>query len=448
MKFVRELKRTGYCGSLGVSQVGQKVVLMGWVDVRRDHGSLVFIDLRDREGIVQVVLDPNKPETAAAKNLRGEFVLAVEGIVRARPDGMKNAKIKTGEVEIEASRCEILNEAAVPPFQVSDNNVNESLRLKYRYLDLRSPRLANHLMVRHKVAQLVRQFLSENGFLEVETPILYKSTPEGARDYLVPSRVNPGHFYALPQSPQTLKQLLMISGYDRYFQLARCFRDEDLRADRQPEFSQIDMEMSFIDQEDIMQVNEQLLRKIWKEVKGIEVGSIPRMTYQEAMDRYGIDKPDTRFGMEIQDLQKVVAGSGFKVFEDVLARGGIVRGLTVPKGGTFSRGQFDKLTDMAKRAGAKGLVWIKSEADGSLSSPVSKFFTPEKLAEIFKALGAQSGDCVLIVADDFDTACASLSTLRLHLGRELNLIDTTQYKFLWVVDFPLLEYSPDDKRWV
>lgn len=448
MKFVKDLKRTHYCGSLGQSQVGQKVVLMGWVDVRRDHGSLVFIDLRDREGIVQVVLDPNKSETAAAKNLRGEFVLAIEGVVRARPDGMKNAKIATGAIEIEATRCEILNEAAVPPFQVNDDNVNETLRLKYRYLDLRSPRLTKHLMVRHKVAQLVRGFLSENGFIEVETPILFKSTPEGARDYLVPSRVNPGTFYALPQSPQILKQLLMVSGYDRYFQIARCFRDEDLRADRQPEFSQIDMEMSFIDQEDIMEMNEKLLRMIWKEIKGVEVGKIPRMSFQEAMDRYGNDKPDTRFGMEIKDLKGIVTGSGFKVFDDVLSREGIVRGIAVPKGGSYSRGQFDKLTDMAKRAGAKGLVWIKSEADGSLTSPVSKFFSPEKLAEMFKAVGAQNGDCALIVADDFETACASLSTLRNHLGKELNLIDTSKDNFLWVVDFPAFEYSPDEKRWV
>jgi aspartyl-tRNA synthetase len=448
MKFVKDLKRTEYCGSLNSKHVGQKVVVMGWVDTRRDHGSLVFIDLRDREGIVQVVLDPNKPETSASKNLRGEFVLAVEGIVRARPDGMKNTKIKTGDIEVEATRCEILNDSAVPPFQVDDENVNEMLRLKYRYLDLRSPRLTNHLVTRHKVTQVVRHFLSENGFLEVETPILYKSTPEGARDYLVPSRVNQGTFYALPQSPQTLKQLLMISGYDRYFQIARCFRDEDLRADRQPEFSQIDMEMSFIDQEDIMAMNERLLRTVWKEIKGIEVGEIPRMTYQEAMDRYGIDKPDTRFGLEIKDLKSVVTGSGFKVFDDVLARGGIVRGIAVPKGGAYSRGQFDKLTDMAKRAGAKGLVWIKCEADGTYSSPVSKFFSPEKLGEMFKAVGAANGDCALIVADDFDTACAALSTLRIHFGKELKLVSPGTYKFLWVVDFPAFEYSPDDKRWV
>lgn len=448
MKFVKELKRTEYCGNLNSKHIGQKVVLMGWVDSRRDHGSLVFIDLRDREGIVQVVLDPSKPETTASKNLRGEFVLAVEGVVRSRPDGMKNSKIKTGEIEIEAVRCEILNEAAVPPFQVDDKNVNETLRLKYRYLDLRSPRLTHHLITRHKVAQLVRRFLSDNGFLEVETPILFKSTPEGARDYLVPSRVNQGTFYALPQSPQILKQLLMVSGYDRYFQIARCFRDEDLRADRQPEFSQIDMEMSFIDQEDIMKLNEELLRTIWKEVKGVSVGPIPRMTYQEAMDRFGIDKPDTRFAMEIKDLKTVVSGSGFKVFDDVIARQGIVRGIAVPKGASFSRGQFDKLTDMAKRAGAKGLVWIKPDADGTYASPVSKFFTQDKLAEIFRTAGAGPGDCALIIADDFDPACAALSTMRLHLGKELNLIDTSKDHFMWVVDFPAFEYSPDEKRWV
>lgn len=448
MNFVRELKRTHYCGQVDKSVIGQKVILMGWVDTRRDHGSLVFIDLRDREGIVQVVLDPKKAETTAAKDLRGEYVLAVEGVVKARPDGMVNAKIKTGAVEIEAVRCEILNESAVPPFQISDANVGETLRLQYRYLDLRSPRLQKHLIIRHKVAQLVRRFLSEQGFIEVETPILYKSTPEGARDYLVPSRVNPGHFYALPQSPQTLKQLLMIAGYDRYFQIARCFRDEDLRADRQPEFSQIDIEMSFIDQEDIIQLNEKMLQMIWKEVKGVEVGKIPRITYQEAMDKYGIDKPDVRFGMEIQELKELVTNSGFKVFDDVISRGGIVRGIAVPNGATFSRGQFDKLTDIAKRAGAKGLVWIKSEADGTYSSPISKFFDNEKLGGLFAKTGAKKGDAALIVGDDFDTACAALSALRLHLGKELGLIDTSKDKFLWVIDFPLLEYSPEHKRWM
>jgi len=336
MKFVRELKRTEYAGNLTSKNIGQKVVLMGWVNSRRDHGSLVFIDLRDREGLVQVVLDPNKADTASAKDFRGEFVVALEGIVRARPDGMRNTKLKTGEVEVEAIRCEVLNQAATIPFQLDDENVNETLRLKYRYLDLRSPRLQNNIILRHKVAQLVRRFLTDNGFLEVETPILFKSTPEGARDYLVPSRVNPGNFYALPQSPQMLKQLLMVSGYDRYFQIARCFRDEDLRADRQPEFSQIDMEMSFIDVEDIIDMNEKMLRYIWKEVKGVDVPKLQRMPYFEAMDRYGSDKPDTRFALEIQDLSKVLTNSGFKVFDDALSRGGIVRALNIPGGGTFS----------------------------------------------------------------------------------------------------------------
>lgn len=445
--YVSKWKRTHYCGSLNKQNVGQEVILMGWVNTRRDHGSLVFIDLRDREGIVQVVLDPKNEQTQSAKDFRGEYVVALKGIVKARPAGMVNSKIKTGEIEIEAVHCAILNEAATPPFQIDDENVGEMLRLKYRYLDLRSPRLQNHLMIRHRVAQLVRKFLSDNHFLEVETPILFKSTPEGARDYLVPSRVNPGNFYALPQSPQLLKQLLMIGGYDRYFQIARCFRDEDLRADRQPEFSQIDIEMSFIDEEDILDLNEKMLRMIWKEIKNVEVGQIPRMTYQEAMDRFGCDKPDVRFAMEIQDLKNILTGSGFKVFDDVLARGGIVRGLAVPKGGGFSRGQFDKLTDIAKKAGAKGLVWIKSE-NGTMTSAVSKFFTPEKLKEIFAATGAKDGDAALIVADDYDIACSALSSLRLSLGKELNLIDTSQDRFLWVVDFPLLEYSPDDKRWV
>lgn len=448
MKFVKELKRTDYCGQVSNTLVGQKVVLMGWVDTRRDHGSLIFIDLRDREGIVQVVLDPSKDLTACAKDFRNEFVVAIEGVVRSRPAGMVNKKIHTGDIEIEAVRAEILNVAATPPFRADDENVNEMTRLKYRYLDLRSPRLQRHLITRHKVAQHVRKFLTDSGFLEVETPILYKSTPEGARDYLVPSRVNPGHFYALPQSPQTLKQLLMISGYDRYFQLARCFRDEDLRADRQPEFSQIDIEMSFIDVDDIVAINENLLRSLWKEFKGIDIGSVPRMTFQEAMDRYGSDKPDVRFGLEIKDLGSLVGQSGFKVFDDVLARGGIVRGFAVPKGGTFSRGQLDKLTEVVKKGGAKGLVWIKSEADGTYSSPVSKFFSPEKLAEILKAVGGGAGDAAMIVADDYEPACNALGTLRLHLGRELKLIDTSVDKFLWVVDFPLLEYSPENKRWM
>lgn len=447
-KFVKDVKRTHRCAELSASHEGQKVVLMGWVDSRRDHGSLVFVDLRDRSGRVQIVCDPHQEASASSKDFRNEYVIAIEGKVRLRPEGMRNTKLSTGEIEVEVTRCEILSEAQTPPFQIDDDNVNEMLRLKYRYLDLRSPRLQNHLILRHKVTQLVRQFLSDNGFLEVETPILYKSTPEGARDYLVPSRVNLGHFYALPQSPQTLKQLLMISGYDRYFQIARCFRDEDLRADRQPEFSQIDIEMSFIDVEDIIAINEQLVRKIWKEIKGLEVPPIQRITYQEAMDRYGSDKPDLRFGMEITDLGNELKGTGFKVFDDVLARGGIVRGICAPGGGEFSRSQLDKLTDLAKRSGSKGLVWIKKDAQGVYTSPASKFLSQETLAAAFNKINATEKDCVLIVADDFDPACAALSAMRLQLGRELGLIDHKAYKFLWVVDFPLLEYSPDEKRWV
>jgi len=448
VKFISELKRTHYCGELTKILSGQKVVLTGWVDSRRDHGSLIFIDLRDREGIIQVVLDPNKTSTACAKDFRGEYVIALEGVVRERPSGMTNKKIKTGEVEVEATRCEILNESATPPFQISDTNVSELLRLKYRYLDLRSSRLQNHMILRHKALQKVREYFSQNGFIEVETPILYKSTPEGARDYLVPSRVNLGEFYALPQSPQTLKQLLMISGYDRYFQIARCFRDEDLRADRQPEFTQIDIEMSFIDREDIVKINEGLLRQLWKEFKGVDVGDIPRMSYQEAMDRFGSDKPDTRFGVEIKDLGKMVQGSGFKVFDETLTRGGVVRALVIPGAANFSRGQLDKLTETAKKSGAKGLVWAKWEAEGKLSSSVSKFFTEEQIKNWFTSSGGKIGDLMLVVADEFDPACAALSTIRLQLGRELNLIDTSKDAFLWVLDFPLLEYSPDEKRWV
>lgn len=448
MKFVKELKRTEYCGHLNAEHVGNKVVLMGWINTRRDHGSLVFIDLRDREGLVQVVLDPNKNETATAKDFRSEYVVAVEGVVRLRPEGMKNTKLKTGAVEVEATRCEILNIAATLPFQIEDENVNEMLRLKYRYLDLRSPRLQSNLIMRHKVAHIVRDFLSSNGFIEVETPILFKSTPEGARDYLVPSRVNPGNFYALPQSPQILKQLLMVSGYDRYFQIARCFRDEDLRADRQPEFSQIDIEMSFIDVEDILDINEKMLKLIWKKIKGIDVPKLQRMSYFEAMNRFGCDKPDTRFGLEICDLSEVAQGSGFKVFDDALSRGGIVRGLNIPSGSSFSRGQFDKLTDIAKKHGAKGLVWMKQEPNGTINSPAAKFISAEKLKSIFTKLGCTQADCALLVADDYDPACAALSALRLHLGRELKMIDYSKYEFLWVVDFPLLEYSPVDRRWV
>jgi aspartyl-tRNA synthetase len=448
VRFLKELKRSCYCGQVNARLVGQTVVVMGWVDSRRDHGGLVFVDLRDREGVVQVVLNPGDAATKAAKDLRGEFVVAVQGIVRRRPDGMVNQRLKTGEVEIEAKVCEVLSEAQTPPFQVTDERVAETLRLKYRYLELRSPRLQQHLITRDRVAQLTRRLLAERGFLEIETPILYKSTPEGARDYLVPSRVHQGFFYALPQSPQTLKQLLMVGGMDKYYQIARCFRDEDLRADRQPEFSQIDIEMSFVDQDDLLALNEELAKIFWKEILGYDIGSIPRMTYFDVMNRYGSDKPDLRNPLELKDVTAVGKGCGFKVFEDTAARGAVIKGLAVPGGGSFSRSQFDRFTQTAKQMGAKGLVWIKSEAGGTeLNSPIGKFLDPAKLKDIFTGLGAKAGDAALIVADDFDIACSALAALRNEIGHELNLIDNTKFKFLWVVDFPLLEYDPENKRW-
>lgn len=447
MDFVKELKRTHYCGDLRAEHAGQEVVLMGWVNTRRDHGGLVFVDLRDREGLVQVVLNPSEEATATSKDFRNEFVVALKGTVKKRPDGMQNKKMATGEVEIEATSCAILSEAQTPPFQIDDTNVSESLRLEYRYLDLRTDKLQANMKRRHQITKIARDVLNREGFLEIETPILYKSTPEGARDYLVPSRVHQGEFYALPQSPQTLKQLLMVSGYDRYYQVARCFRDEDLRADRQPEFSQIDIEMSFVNQDDVLAVNEKLAKILWKEVLDLDIGEIPRMTYDEAMERFGVDRPDLRFGMELKDLAPVVKGSGFKVFDDTLARGGRVKGIPVPGGASFSRAQLDKLTDMSKKLGAKGLVWIKW-GDDKMASPVSKFFDEEKLKEMVTLVGGGPGDAALIVGDEAKITGSVLAHLRNHLGRELGLIDESQFKFTWVVDFPLLEYDAESKRWV
>lgn len=446
MAFLKTLKRTHYCGGLRKENAGQTVVLMGWVDSRRDHGGLVFVDLRDREGIVQIVMNPADVQQAKAHDVRGEFVIAIQGQVRARPQGMTNTKIPTGEVEVEVTQLEVLSEASTPPFVVDDPKVSELLRLKYRYLDIRSPRLQRNLILRHKACKVVRDFLSNEGFIEVETPILYKSTPEGARDYLVPSRVNQGTFYALPQSPQTLKQLLMVGGMDKYFQIARCFRDEDLRADRQPEFTQIDIEMSFIEQDDIMDLNERMVKTIWKETIGYEVQDIPRLTYFEAMNTYGSDKPDLRNPLKLKDVSQVVSGHGFKVFDDVVARKGAVKALAVPKGGNYSRSNIDKLTALAKQYGAKGLVWLKEES-GSVASSISKFFQPDQLKKIYAEAGGMDGGAVFIVADDFDITCAALSALRNELGRELKLIDESVFQFLWVVDFPLLEYDADNKRW-
>lgn len=446
-KFVAQIKRSHYAGGLRAEHAGQTVVIMGWIDGRRDHGGLIFVDVRDREGAVQVVLDPANPAMAAAKELRAEFVVGIRGLVRSRPSGMTNKKLATGEVEIEAQEIEILSEAKTPPFQVNDDAVGENLRLKYRYLDIRSQRLSGYLRKRHEIVRTVRNYLSDEGFTEVETPILYKSTPEGARDYLVPSRVNQGTFYALPQSPQTLKQLLMIGGMDRYFQIARCFRDEDLRADRQPEFSQIDIEMSFVDQDDIIAVNEKMAQLIWKKFRGVDLGPIPKMKFIDAMNRFGCDKPDMRFGLELQDLTAKAGGTGFKVFDDVLAKNGVIKGLGVEPAGEMSRAQIDKLVEIAKKGGAKGLVWIKGDVNGTLTSAVSKALPEEKVKELHKTLCPSGKGLSLIVADTFDTACSALSALRLHFGRELKLIDETQDKFLWVVDFPLFEYDAEGGRW-
>ena len=447
MKFVSQLKRTTYCGLLRASHDGLEVNLMGWVDTRRDHGGLVFIDLRDREGVVQVVLDPNGAEMKQAHEVRGEFVIGVRGKVQRRPDGMKNSKLPTGEVEVLATQLEILSEAKTPPFQINDKEVGENLRLKYRYLDIRSARLNGHLRLRHEIVRTVRETLSNDGFIEVETPILYKSTPEGARDSLVPSRVNQGTFYALPQSPQTLKQLLMIGGMDRYFQIARCFRDEDLRADRQPEFSQIDMEMSFVDQDDIMAINEKLAQTIWKKFRGIDIGPIPRMSFMEAMNRFGNDKPDIRFGLELQDLGEICQNTGFKVFDDVLAKKGTIKGIGLSQGKDFSRAQIDKLVELAKKAGAKGLVWIKVDGEGKLTSAIGKVLPEDKVREIFKRLCPEGKGTAFVVADSFEVTCAALAGLRLHLGHEMKLIDENKDAFLWVVDFPLFEYDVENKRW-
>ena len=448
MKFVSELKRTTYCGLIRPSHEGQTVNLMGWVDTRRDHGGLVFVDLRDREGLVQVMFDPSKSEMSAAKELRNEYVIGVRGIVRRRPEGMTNKKLNSGEMEIEAGQIEILSEAKTPPFQMNDESVGENLRLKYRYLDIRSLRLSGNLRLRHEIVRTVREYLSNENFTEVETPILYKSTPEGARDYLVPSRVTQGTFYALPQSPQTLKQLLMIGGMDRYFQIARCFRDEDLRADRQPEFSQIDIEMSFVDEDDVMAVNEKMAQVLWKKFRGVEIGPIPRMSFSECMNRFGNDKPDLRFGLELQDLSEIARNTGFKVFDDVLAKAGAIKGIGLKQGAEFSRAQIDKLVEAAKKAGAKGLVWIKVDKDGKLTSAIGKVMAEAKVQEIFKRLCPEGRGAAFIVADEWEVTCGALAALRLQLGHELKLIDETSDRFLWVVDFPLFEHDPIAKRWM
>lgn len=445
-----DLRRTHYCGEIRAKHIGQAVTLMGWVQRRRDHGGVIFIDLRDREGIVQIAFDPTRNPEAheQAHCLRSEYIIAIQGQVEHRPEGTVNSKLPTGEVEISAHYFKVLNEAKTPPFILEDEtDASEDVRLRYRYLDLRRSSQQHIFKLRHRVYQQVRRYLDEQGFLEVETPVLTKSTPEGARDYLVPSRVNPGQFYALPQSPQLFKQLLMVAGCDKYFQIVKCFRDEDLRADRQPEFTQIDLEMSFIDQEDIFNLIEGMLAGLWKEIKGVDIVTpFPRMRYEEAIRRFGSDKPDTRFCLELVDLSSIMADSEFKVFSQALASGGAIKGICVPGAGNFSRRQLDELTATAQGYGAKGLVWIKVQEGNTFSSPIEKFLGQPTLQSMAKELEANAGDLMLAVADKQDVTCRVLGQLRLDLAHGLNLLDKTKDNFLWITDFPLLEYNPEQKR--
>ena len=445
------MKRTNYCGEVTEAQVGQKVVLKGWVQRRRDLGGLIFVDLRDRTGIVQVVFNPDFSGEAmqTGDRLRNEFVIEVRGTVIGRQENQVNPNLKTGKIEVQAEEIDIINEAKNPPFVIEDaNNVGEEIRLKYRYLDLRRPEMYRTFKMRSDIMKTVRNFLDDNGFMEVETPYLTKSTPEGARDYLVPSRVHDGEFYALPQSPQLFKQLLMVSGFDKYYQIVRCFRDEDLRADRQPEFTQIDMEMSFVEMEDVIGLNEALIQKVMKDVKGVEVSApFQRMTYDEAMARYGSDKPDVRFGLELQDVSEVVAGSAFKVFAGAVSSGGQVKAINV-KGaaGDYSRKDIDALGEFAGRYGAKGLAWMKVEEDG-LKGPISKFFEGDAAEQLKSALEAEAGDLLLFVADKKQVVADALGALRLKLGKDRGLIDESRYAFLWVTDWPLFEYDEEDGRY-
>ena len=444
--------RTKYCGELRKSDAGSTVILNGWVNRRRDLGQLIFVDLRDRSGLVQVVFDPETlgPEQfQQAEGLRSEYVIAVQGQVVARPGGQVNPNLATGGGGGLVSSLVVLAEAKTPPFPIDRaEEVDESLRLKYRYLHLRSRELQEALAMRHRITAAVRSFLDSQGFLEVETPMLIRSTPEGARDYVVPSRVHPGSFYALPQSPQLFKQLLMIGGFDRYYQIARCFRDEDLRADRQPEFTQIDVEMSFVDREAVMNMMEAMILHVFREVKGIDLPApIPRLSYREAMDRFGTDKPDTRFGLEIHDLTASLKNSEFRVFAETAAAQGVIRGINVKGGASFTRRQIDRLSERAQAWGAKGLIWLAVE-EGQVRSPIAKFLKEEEVEAITKELAAEVGDLVLIVAGGYDLVCDVLGRLRLLLGRELGLMDENAYNLLWVVDWPLLVYDEEAGRYV
>ena len=445
-------KRTHMCGILNTGHIGEEVTLMGWTHKRRDLGGLIFIDLRDRTGVVQVVFDEQNCGDffKKAETVRSEYVLAVKGIIVKRDPETVNPKIPTGEIEVSAKQLKILSASATPPFSIEDNtNVSELVRLKYRYLDLRRAEMQRNIILRHKIVKCVRDFLDSKGFYEIETPMLTRSTPEGARDYLVPSRIHPGRFYALPQSPQIFKQLLMLSGCDRYFQIARCFRDEDLRADRQPEFTQIDIEMSFVDVEDVLSINELLLAEVFKKTLDVDISlPLPRLTYREAMERYGSDKPDTRFGLELKDVSDIAAGCGFKVFANAVEQGGSVRGINA-KGCAlkFSRREIDSLVDFVKNYDAKGLAWIAVEEDG-LKSPITKFFTQEQISSLLGRLQAETGDLLLFVADRNDVVFQALGQLRLELARRLGLINDKKYNLLWITEFPLLEYDDEEQRFV
>ncbi|PBJ85483.1 aspartate--tRNA ligase, partial [Staphylococcus epidermidis] len=446
-------KRTTYCGLVTEEFLNEKVTLKGWVHNRRDLGGLIFVDLRDREGIVQIVFNPDFSEEAlqVAETVRSEYVVEVQGVVTKRDAETINPKIKTGQVEVQVSNIEIINKSETPPFSINEENVNvdENIRLKYRYLDLRRQELAQTFKMRHQTTRSIRQYLDNNGFFDIETPVLTKSTPEGARDYLVPSRVHEGEFYALPQSPQLFKQLLMISGFDKYYQIVKCFRDEDLRADRQPEFTQVDIEMSFVDQEDIIAMGEDMLRKVVKDVKGIDVsGPFPRMTYAEAMDRYGSDKPDTRFGMELINVSQLGKEMNFKVFKDTVDNNGEIKAIVAKDAADkYTRKDMDALTEFVNIYGAKGLAWVKVVDDG-LSGPIARFFEDANVETLKQLTEAKPGDLVMFVADKPNVVAQSLGALRIKLAKELGLIDESKLNFLWVTDWPLLEYDEDAKRYV
>ena len=449
---MRGMKRTCRCAELSEKNIGEEVTMMGWVQKQRNKGGIIFVDMRDRSGILQVIFEDgeiNEADFAKAEKLRSEFVIAVKGKVTAR-SGAVNENLATGAIELRAEELRVLSESDTPPFPIeADSKTKEELRLKYRYLDLRRPDLQRNLIMRSKVATLIRQFLADEGFLEIETPMLTKSTPEGARDYLVPSRVHPGTFYALPQSPQLFKQLLMCSGYDRYFQLARCFRDEDLRADRQPEFTQVDMELSFVDEDDVMDVNERLLQKLFKEILDVDIElPIQRMTWQEALDRFGSDKPDLRFGMELKDVSEVVKGCGFGVFTGALENGGSVRGINAKGQGGMPRKKIDALVKFAKDFGAKGLAYLAINEDGTYKSSFAKFMTDDELKALVDAMEGEPGDLLLFAADKNKIVWDVLGNLRLEIAKNLDLLDKNVYKFLWVTEFPEFEYSEEQGRYL